>query len=104
MLSCPAAGPAHLLRMSLCHQRTTGPGPLFPGPREAVSGEAPADPPPGPAPPAPRPGPAQTVSRVPRTDRTASTANPANQARIVMYAVTGTEWLLIRSVPILVIW
>jgi hypothetical protein len=41
---------------------------------------------------------------VPRTDSTASTTNPANQARIVMYAVAGTEWLLIRSVPIRVIW
>ena len=47
---------------------------------------------------------AQTVSAVPRTASTASTTNPANQARIVMYAVPGTDWLLIRSVPIRVIW
>ncbi len=47
---------------------------------------------------------AQTVSAVPRTASTASTTNPANQARIVRYAVAGTGWLLIRSVPIRVIW
>ena len=47
--------------------------------------------------------PAQTVSAVPRTASTASTMKAANQARIVMYAVAGTGWLLIRSVPIRVI-
>ena len=103
MLSCPAADRAYLLACHCVTGGPTGPGPLFSGLREPVSGEAPADPPPGPAPRLP-PGPAHTVSRVPRTDRTASTTNPANQARIVMYAVTGTGWLLIRSVPILVIW
>ena len=46
----------------------------------------------------------QTVSAVPRTASTASTTNPANQARIVMYAVAGTGWWLIRLVPIRVIW
>ena len=52
----------------------------------------------------PRTRPVQTVSAVRRTASTASTTKAANQARIVMYAVAGTEWLLIRSVPIRVIW
>ena len=95
MLSCPpewdiSAGPSVRVcgLAGLLRSRGGTAGPLRP---PAATGR-------------PRTRPVQTVSAVRRTASTASTTKAANQARIVRYAVAGTDWLLIRSVPIRVIW